>query len=110
MALIVHLHELQGGGGGSGGVSHHELLEGLQGGNAGEHYHLTRQEWERLRKILEHYDKLIEFLEKPTPQPEPEPDEYDGGFASTLESEYTKVLDGGFAPDEDRKVIDGGGA
>lgn len=107
MALIVHLENKSGGG---GGVSHHELLGGLQGGGVGEHYHLTRQEWERLRKILEHYDKLIELLEKPTPQPEPEPDEYDGGFASTPENAYTKVLDGGFAPDEDGKIIDGGGA
>lgn len=98
MALIVHLHERQ-----SGGVSHHELLEGLQGGAAGEHHHLTRREWERLQRILEHYDKLIELLK-------PEPDEYDGGAASTPEGEYTKVLDGGFAPDEDRKTVDGGPA
>ena len=83
-------------------------MSNLLGGNEEGHYHLTREQWEELKKLIEN----------PTPQPpapEPEPDEwtdYDGGFAATSESEYAENaaywLNGGSSRPEQANEIEGG--
>lgn len=99
MALVPNPRKGDGGGGG-GGVTHHELLSGLLGGDAGGHYHLTRDQWEKVLKLIE--------------EPAPEWDAYDGGFAGTGAAEYEanrdKWLDGGFSPNDHAGGVDGGGA
>lgn len=100
MALVVHPPKQEGGGGGGGGVTHHELLSGLLGGDAGGHYHLTREQWE----------KVLELIAGPPP----EWDAYDGGYAGTTAGEYEanrdKWLDGGYSPNDHAGGVDGGGA
>ena len=63
----------------------HERLQGLLGGNTDGHYHITRTLWEQIMMLL---DERF----------------YDGGFASTTESEYLlnegRWMDGG-TPDSD---------
>ena len=96
MALVTN--PLKPNGGGGGGVSHHELLSGLLGGDAGGHYHLTREQWEKVLKLIE--------------EPAPEWTVYDGGYAGTTSAEYEanrdKWLDGGFSPDDHAGGVDGG--
>ena len=88
----------------------HEGLNHLLGGDETGHYHLTKDQWEKVIKLLN--EEPI-----PTPPPEPEPDEwddYDGGNASTTESEYNSNnehwLDGQFAAEEERDDLNGGNA
>ena len=64
----------------------HEELSGLLGGSTLDgHYHLTYDEWEAIRRLLDN-------------------PEYDGGFASTTEAEYNHNreywLDGGYSNGE----------
>lgn len=106
MALIVHRKPVKvntggtgGTGGGSAGVTDHEKLSSLYGGDAEGHYHLTRDEWTGLKKILAEGGK--------PPEPD-EPKEYDGGNASTKADDFKRELDGGFAPESKRTVVDGG--
>ena len=89
----------------------HEGLNNLLGGDETGHYHLTKDQWEKVLELLD---------DNPTPTPPPEPpepedwDDYDGGFASTTESEYNMNsdhwLDGQFADEGMREDIDGGKA
>ncbi len=81
-----------------GGASEldHEELNGLLGGSTLDgHYHLTYEEWEAIRQILDN-------------------PEYDGGFASTTEEEYEANIehwfDGGYSPPEQVGEVDGGKA
>lgn len=81
---------------GAGGINHEEL-SGLLGGSAEDgHYHLTAEEWEAVRRIL---DTLMEIG-------------YDGGNASTSELDYEATrafwLDGGYAVPEQDGNEDGG--
>ena len=74
----------------------HEELSGLLGGSVLDgHYHLTYEEWEAIRRILDN-------------------PEYDGGFASTTEEEYEANIehwfDGGYSPPEQIGEVDGGRA
>lgn len=100
----------QGGGGGSGdvnvniqGVNDHEKLGSLYGGDADGHWHLTRSEYEKLKRLLE--------VDIPTP-PVPDTGDYDGGYPWTTDDEYDenadRWLDGGPAQDMSRPDYDGG--
>ena len=96
MGIVVNPQKPSGGGG--GGVSHHEALSGLQGGRSGEHYHLTKEQ----------YDKFMEFFYPSSLTV------YDGGTASTTQAEYDANqqhwLNGGYAPNDHAGGVDGGGA
>ena len=84
-----------------GGTEDHEELNNLLGGDENGHYHLTK----------DMYLQIIEFLEEK---------DFDGGFASTPESEYAANVEywfnGGFAGTTDAEYgspedgADGGGA
>ena len=81
----------------------HEELDNLLGGEPEGHYHLTKEQWE----------KIIEILDGPDPIPVPEPKtEFDGGFATTSESEYAENLDywldGGYSQNNHDEEFDGG--
>lgn len=79
----------------------HEELDNLLGGEPEGHYHLTKEQWE----------KIIEILDGPDPIPEPKT-EFDGGFATTSESEYAENLDywldGGYSQNNHDEEFDGG--
>ena len=86
----------------------HEGLNHLLGGDETGHYHLTKDQWEKVLELLD---------DEPTPPPPPEPedvDDYDGGLASTTENEYNENsdywLNGEFASEEEREDINGGNA
>ncbi len=92
----------------------HEGLNHLLGGDETGHYHLTKDQWEKIIKLLEGGS-----LPEPDPEPQPEPqpedwDDYDGGNASTTDSEYNSNsehwLDGQFAAEEERDDLNGGNA
>ena len=91
----------------SGSEINHEYLDNLLGGETLGHYHLTREQWEKVAKILEN---------EPDPGPEPyvpnEPSEFDGGFSNTTENEYkansSRWLDGGFVANNQVYEVDGG--
>lgn len=95
----------QGSGGGSGdvnvniqGVNDHEKLGNLYGGDAlSGHWHLTREEYLKLKRLLDG--------DIPTPTP---PDGYDGGFPNTPDDDYDRELDGGYPPNDHSGNIDGG--
>ena len=86
----------------------HEKLNNLLGGDENGHYHLTKEQWEEVLKLID------PDPEEPDPPDPEEWDEYDGGFASTTESEYDENrehwLDGGFSPNEHEEFYDGGEA
>lgn len=101
---------IKGGSGGGGdvtikidGATDHEKLGSLYGGDADGHWHLTREEYEKLKRILEG--------DIPEP-PKPEINEYDGGYPWTSDDEYNanrdNWLDGGYPPNDHEKVVDGG--
>ena len=77
----------------------HEELDNLLGGEPEGHYHLTKEQWE----------KIIEILDGPDPEPKTE---FDGGFATTSESEYAENsdywLDGGYSQNNHDEEFDGG--
>lgn len=86
----------------------HEELNHLLGGDETGHYHLTKDQWEKVIELLD---------DEPTPPPEPEPEEwtvYDGGFSFTTQDEYNENrdhwLDGGFSPNDHEGDYDGGRA
>ena len=83
----------------------HEELNNLLGGDETGHYHLTKDQWEKVLKLLD---------DEPEPTPPEDWDDYDGGFASTSESEYNENsdhwLDGGFSPNDHEEIYDGGEA
>ena len=85
----------------------HEELNNLLGGDDDGHYHLTKEQYDELKKLIEN--------PTPQPQPEPEPEEwtdYDGGYSSTTESDYNENaeywLDGGSSANEQTDEQDGG--
>lgn len=74
----------------------HERLDSLLGGSHDDgHYHLTLDEWQAVKRLLD------------TP-------EYDGGYARTTEAEYRVNqeywLDGGYSDSEQEDAKDGGDA
>ena len=89
----------------------HEGLNNLLGGDETGHYHLTKDQWEKVLELLD---------DNPTPTPPPEPPEpedweiYDGGFSSTTEGEYNvnveHWLNGGYSPDDHEAGVNGGKA
>ena len=80
----------------------HEELNNLLGGDDDGHYHLTKEQYDELKKLIEN-----------PPQPEPEEwAEYDGGYSDTTEAEYEENveywLNGGSSSNEQEDDIDGG--
>ena len=80
----------------------HEELNNLLGGDDEGHYHLTKEQYDELKKLIEN-----------PPQPEPEEwAEYDGGFSDTTEAEYEENisywLNGGSSVNEQEDDINGG--
>ncbi len=80
----------------------HEELNNLLGGDDDGHYHLTKEQYDELKKLIEN-----------PPQPEPEEwAEYDGGYSDTTEAEYEENveywLNGGSSSNEQEDDINGG--
>ena len=87
-------------------VNHEELMN-LLGGDDDGHYHLTKEQYDQLKELIDN--------PTPTPTPDPEPEDwtyYDGGYSSTTESEYDSNsehwLDGGNSNNEQEEDINGG--
>lgn len=87
----------------------HEELSNLLGGDEDGHFHLTREQWEGLKQLIENPPH------PPEPPDPPEPEEwteYDGGYAVTTEGEYEPNkehwLDGGYSEEDHELDVNGG--